>query len=208
MRVPRDLYSVGDVGTPVVVPCALGDPTRAARLRRAPYDRGSRAGRARGSRRGRLLRPQHRLPHPPVLLAPVTYVALETLRFLPVGVLTVLSLARTRRDRSRMLLVAATAGAGTLLIAVVVLAVEIGPPWQWPGPSDSILPAIGCLLGVSLTLVWLAGRPARRRLLVGLGPTLLAAPILVGLVLIGTAEREPLVRESPAVTSDGEASTV
>jgi len=48
----------------------------------------------------------------------------------------------------------------------------------------------------------LAGRGARRRGLLVLGATLLAAPILVGLVLLGTAEREPLVRESPAVTSE------
>jgi hypothetical protein len=48
----------------------------------------------------------------------------------------------------------------------------------------------------------LAGRGARRRLLLVLGATLLAAPILVGLVLLGTAEREPLVRESSAVASE------
>jgi hypothetical protein len=136
-----------------------------------------------------------------VVVALAVYVLLETVRFLPVGVLAVLSLPRARSDRLRMLPLAATAGAGSLLLAVVVLVLEIGPPWQWPGPSDLLLPAVGCVLGVSATLLGLAGRGARRLLLV-LSATLLAAPILLGLVLLGTAEREPLVRESPAVTSE------
>ena len=137
-----------------------------------------------------------------VVFALAVYVVLETVRFLPVGVLAVLSLPRPRRDRFRLLPVAVTAGAGSLIIAVGVLVLEIGPPWQWPGPSDLLLPALGCVLGVGATLMVLAGRGARRRLLLALGATLLAAPILVGLVLLGTAEREPLVRESPAVTSE------
>ena len=130
------------------------------------------------------------------------YVLLETVRFLPVGVLAVLSLPRTRGDRLRMFPVAAAASGGSLLIALVVLACGIGPPWQWPGPSDLFLPTVGCLLGVGATLVWLAGRGACRRVLLVLGATLLAAPILCGLVLLGTAEREPLVQDSPAVTSE------
>ena len=137
-----------------------------------------------------------------VVFALAVSVVLETVRFLPVGGLAVLSLPRTRRDRFRMLPVAATAGAGSLIIAVVLLVLEIGPPWHWPGPSDLLLPAVGCVLGVSAALMVLAGRGARRRLLLGLGATLLAAPLLVGLVLLGTTEREPLVRESPAVTSE------
>lgn len=137
-----------------------------------------------------------------VAFALAVYVLLETARFVPVGVLAVLSLAGARRDRFRMLAVAAAAGTGSLLVAVGVLALEIGPPWQWPGPSDLLLPAAGCVLGVGAALVWLAGRGARRRLLLVLGTTLLAAPILAGLVLLGTAEREPLVPDSPAVTSE------
>jgi hypothetical protein len=137
-----------------------------------------------------------------VVFALAVYGLLETVRFLPVGVLAVLSLPRPRRDRFRMLPAAATAGTGSLLIAVGVLVLEIGPPWQWPGPSDLFLPAVGCVLGVGATLVWLAGRGARRRVLLGLGATLLAAPIVVGLALLGAAERAPLVQESPPVTSE------
>jgi hypothetical protein len=137
-----------------------------------------------------------------VAFAVAAYVLLETVRFLPVGVLAVLSLPWTRDDRLRMLPVAATAGAGSLLLVVGVLVLEIGRPWQWPGPSDLFLPAVGCLLGVGATLVWLAGRGARRRALLVLGATVLAGPILIGLVLLGAVEREPLVRESPAVTSE------
>ena len=137
-----------------------------------------------------------------VIFALAVSALLETVRFLPVGILAVLSLPRTRGDRFRMLPAAAAAGAGSLLIAVGVLVLEIGRPWQWPGPSDLLLPAVGCVLGVGATLMVLAGRGARRRLLVGLGATLLAAPILGGLALLGASEREPLVREGPAVTSE------
>jgi hypothetical protein len=136
-----------------------------------------------------------------VVLALAVYVLLEMVRFLPVGVLAVLSVTRTRGERLRMLPGAAAAGAGSLLIALAVLALEIGPPWQWPGPSDLFLPAVGSLLGVGATLVWRAGRGVRRLLLV-LGVPLLAAPLLIGLALLGTAEREPLVRDSPTVTSE------
>ncbi len=62
-----------------------------------------------------------------VVVALAVSVVLETARFLPVGVLAVLSLSRTRRDRFRMLPVATTAGAGSLLIAVVVLVLALGP---------------------------------------------------------------------------------
>jgi hypothetical protein len=137
-----------------------------------------------------------------VAFALAVYVLLETVRFLPVGLLAVLSLPRMRSDRFGTLLVAGLAGAGSLIIAVVALGLEIGAPWAWPGPSDLVLPAAGCILGVGAALVGLAGRGARRRLLLGLGATLLAAPILAGLVLLGTAEREPLVPGSPAVTSE------
>ena len=137
-----------------------------------------------------------------VALALALYVLLETVRFLPVGVLAVMSLVGPRGDRLRMLPVAAAAGAGSVLIAVGVLALELGPPWRWPGPSDLLLPAVGCVLGVGATLVWWAGRGARRRLLLGLGATLLATPVLVGLALLGTAEREPLVPQGPVVTSE------
>ncbi|HEY7435122.1 MAG TPA: hypothetical protein VIE41_08275 [Methylomirabilota bacterium] len=137
-----------------------------------------------------------------VVLGLAVSLSLELGRFLPVGVLAVLSLPGPRRDRSRTLPAAATAGVASLLIALVVLVLEIGPPWPRPGPSDLFLPAVGCLLGVGATLVWLAGRAARRRLLLGLGATLLAAPIVGGLGLLAMAEREPLVRNSPAVTSE------
>jgi hypothetical protein len=138
-----------------------------------------------------------------VLFALAVYVLLETVRFLPVGLLAVLSLPRARADRVSLLPVTAMAGAGSsLIIAVVVLGFEIGPAWTWPGPSDLALPAVGCALGVGAALAWLVGRGARRRVLLGLGATVLATPILAGLVLLATAEREPLVPDSPAVTSE------
>ena len=126
----------------------------------------------------------------------------EVARFLPVGVLAVLSLPLGPGDRLRALPVTAGAGAGSLIIATMVVTLEIGRPWQWPGPSDLFLPAVGCAFGIGASLTWLAGRRARRRVLVGLGATFLAAPILLGLALLAAAEPEPLVHESPAVTSE------
>lgn len=126
----------------------------------------------------------------------------EVARFLPVGVLAVLSLPLGRGDRLRALPVTAGAGAGSLIIATMVVTLEIGRPWQWPGPSDLFLPVLGCALGIGASLTWLAGRRARRRVLVGLGAAFLAAPSLLGLALLAAAEPEPLVHESPAVTSE------
>jgi hypothetical protein len=138
-----------------------------------------------------------------VIFAVTVYVLLEILRFLPVGVLVVLSVARPRGDRLRMLAVAAIAAAGSLMIATVVVVLEIGRPWQWPGPLDLLLPAAGCALGIGATFAWLTGREARRRLLLAVAAMVLAAPILLGLALLAVAERDPLVRESPVVTSEG-----
>jgi hypothetical protein len=70
-----------------------------------------------------------------VAFALAVYVLLETVRFLPVGVLAVLSLVGTRDDRLRMLPVAAAAGAGSLLIAVGVLAVETRPAQRACSPG-------------------------------------------------------------------------
>ena len=134
-----------------------------------------------------------------VALALAVYAAVEVLRFVPVGILAVLSLPRTLDDRARMLLPAVAAGAGSLVIASLVLTREIG--WQWPGPSDLFLPALGCAVGVAACLGWRGGRTAWRRALITLVVVLLAAPIVAGVAVLAVYEREPLVRASPAVTS-------
>jgi hypothetical protein len=76
-----------------------------------------------------------------VALALAVYAVVEVLRFVPVGILAVLSVPRALHDGTRILLLAVAAGAGSLAIAGLVLTREIG--WQWPGPSDLVLPAIG-----------------------------------------------------------------
>src|SRR6266545_2689773 len=65
-----------------------------------------------------------------VALALAAYSLVEVLRFVPVGILAVLSMPRALGDRARGLLLAATAGAGSLVITGLVLTREIG--WQWP----------------------------------------------------------------------------
>jgi hypothetical protein len=134
-----------------------------------------------------------------VAVALVVYAVVEVLRFVPVGILTVLSVPRALHDRVRMLLLAAGAGAGSLVIASLVLTREVG--WQWPGPSDLVLPAIGCAVGVAACLGWRGGWNAWRRALITFVVVLLTAPVVAGIALFAVSEREPLVRESPAVTS-------
>ena len=134
-----------------------------------------------------------------VALALAAYALVEVLRFVPVGILAVLSAPRTLGERARVLLLAAAAGAGSLVITALVLTREIG--WQWPGPSDLVLPVMGCAVGVSGCLGWLGGRIAWRRTLLVLVVLPLAAPVVAGLALLAASEREPLVRESPTVTS-------
>jgi hypothetical protein len=135
-----------------------------------------------------------------VALALAAYALVEVLRFVPVGILAVLSIPRALGDRAGGLLLAATAGAGSLVITGLVLTREIG--WQWPGPSDLVLPVMGCAAGVALSLGWLGGRIAWRRTLIMLVVLPLAASAVAGMVLLAVSEREPLVRESPAVTSE------
>jgi hypothetical protein len=135
-----------------------------------------------------------------VALALAVYVVVEVLRFVPVGILAVLSAPRALGDRAQIPLLAVAAGAGSLVIAGFVLTREIG--WQWPGPSDLFLPALGCTLGVGACLGWVGGHIVGRGALMTLVVLLLVAPVVAGIALLAVSEREPLVRESPAPTSE------
>jgi hypothetical protein len=135
-----------------------------------------------------------------VALALAVYVVVEVLRFVPVGILAVLSAPRALSDRAQKPLLAAAAGAGSLIIAGLVLTREIG--WQWPGFSDLFLPTMGCTLGVGACLGWVGGRIAWRGALMTLVVLLLVAPVVVGIAILAVSEREPLVRESPVPTSE------
>jgi hypothetical protein len=135
-----------------------------------------------------------------VALALAVYVVVEVLRFVPVGILAVLSAPRALGDRAQIPLLAVAAGAGSLVIAGFVLTSEIG--WQWPGPSDLFLPALGCTLGVGACLGWVGGHIVWRGALVTLVVLLLVAPVVAGIALLAVTEREPLVRDSPAPTSE------
>jgi len=135
-----------------------------------------------------------------VVFALAVYALVEIARFLPVGLLAMLTLPRTRGVRT--LALAGAAVLESVIIAAIVLVLELGRPWQWPGPSDLLLPAVGCTLGVGAGLTWLAGPGTGRRVLLALAAILLVAPVLLGVALYAAAEPEPLVRESPAVTSE------
>src|SRR3989442_508232 len=133
-----------------------------------------------------------------VALGLAVYAVVEVLRFVPMGILAVLSVPRALGDRARMLRLAAAAGGGSLIIAGLVLMRELG--WQWPGPSDLFLPVLGCAVGMGACLGWLGGRIVWRRALLTLVVLLLVAPVVAGMALFAVSEREPLVRECPTVT--------
>lgn len=135
-----------------------------------------------------------------VALALAAYALVEVLRFVPVGILAVLSAPRALNTRARVLLLAAAAGGGSLAIAALVLTREIA--WQWPGPSDLVFPVMGCTVGVGTCLGWLGGRIAWRRTVMALVFLTLAMPVVACLALLAVSEREPLVRESPTITSE------
>jgi hypothetical protein len=61
---------------------------------------------------------------------------------------------------------------------------------------------MGCGVGVGECLGWLGGRIAWRCALMAFVVLLLAAPVVAGIALLAVSEREPLVREIPAVTSE------
>ena len=126
-----------------------------------------------------------------VALALAVYAMVEILRFVPVGMLAVLSVSRT---------LGAAAAAGSLLVTGLLVAYEIG--WQWPGALDLALPIMGCALGAGACLGWVSGRLTWRGALVTLVGLLLVPPLVAGITMLAVSEREPFVRASPAPTSE------
>jgi hypothetical protein len=127
------------------------------------------------------------------------YTVLEIARFVPMGVLAVLS---TPGPRPLTALSGAGAAVASLAVAAAVLVLEIGQPWQVPGPSDFMLPAAGCALGVGAAVAWRGGRTVRRAILVLLATASVAVPVVLGAILFAAVEPEAVVQSSPAVTSD------
>lgn len=124
-----------------------------------------------------------------VALAVGIALVLETLRFVPLGVLTALVAAgRTLR-----------ALAAALATATVALAVHLR---AWPGPVDLALPWLGAALGVAAVWLWRAPSRSRRRTLwwtAGLAAATGALAVTAGLLAL---EPAPLGFEPSPVTSD------
>ena len=134
-----------------------------------------------------------------VVIALALHALVEVVRFVPVGALATLSLPAAIERRTRKWPAAAAA---SLVITIAVLTLEFGRPWQWVGPLDCALPFLGCLLGIVVGHAAQAGPNGLRRVLVAVAATLVAVPALFGAALLAAAEREPLIRDRRAVTSE------
>lgn len=126
-------------------------------------------------------------------------VALQWLRYAPLGMLAVLAMPDREGRLARGFRVALPATVVALFLAPFALAARAG--WTLPGPFELVLPSVGILLGVWAGLAWRRGWWSRLVFL----PKLAALGILLllgGLVLAGLAlEREPAVPEKPPITS-------
>lgn len=129
----------------------------------------------------------------------LVWVALQSLRFAPLGFLAVFALPDREGRLSRTLRVALPAVGVALVLAALVLGARAG--FSVPGPFELLLPAAGILLGVWAGLAWRRGWWSRLFFL----PKLAAVGALVvlgGLALAVLAlEPEPAVAEAAPIAS-------
>jgi hypothetical protein len=126
-------------------------------------------------------------------------VALQWLRYAPLGLLGVLAMPDREGRLARGFRVALPATVVALVLALLALAARAG--WTPPGPFELVLPSLGILLGVWAGLAWRRGWWSRLVFL----PKLAVLGVLLllgGLALAVLAlEREPAVPESPPIAS-------
>ncbi len=134
-----------------------------------------------------------------VAKGPLLRVALQWLRYAPLGLLGVLAMPDREGRLARGFRVALPATVVALVLALLALAARAG--WTPPGPFELVLPSLGILLGVWAGLAWRRGWWSRLVFL----PKLAVFGVLLllgGLALAVLAlEREPAVPESPPIAS-------
>ena len=128
-----------------------------------------------------------------------TAAALEAARFVPVGLLLVLSLPRRIRWWRRLLLVTAPALGTSLALALALAALRRG---GWPALPAATLPMAGALLGTWMGLAWTGGPRARIVFLPKLA-VLAVAFVMAGVAVAAVAVQDrPLAFEPPEVASE------
>jgi hypothetical protein len=129
----------------------------------------------------------------------VVWGALQAVRFVPLGLLAVLSFPDRAGRLARGLRVALPAFALSLVLACTALAARSG--FTLPGLFELLVPAAGILLGAWAGLAWRRGWWSRLLFLPKLA-VLAAGLLLAGVVLVWAAlEREPAVPEPAPLTS-------
>jgi hypothetical protein len=125
--------------------------------------------------------------------------ALQWLRYAPLGLFAVLAMPDRDGRLARAFRVALPATVVALGLALLALAARAG--WTPPGPFEAILPSLGILLGVWAGLAWRRGwwsRLAFLPKLAVLGLLLLVGGLALALLAL---EGEPAVPESPRLSS-------
>jgi hypothetical protein len=130
--------------------------------------------------------------------------AVEVLRFLPLGLLSVFAFPDRPRRLARILLVLLPALGLGLLLAVLALTLESqGREGAAPGPLDIVLPVMGIFLGAGAGLAWRRGPRARLLLLPTVALAAVAALLLAGAAVGASLEVEPSAPAPPVVDSAG-----
>jgi hypothetical protein len=132
-----------------------------------------------------------------------TWVFLEVLRFVPLGLLAVFVWPDRSRRLQRGLGVALPALLLAGGVAVVALAVRMRLSSALPGPLDLVLPGVGIALGIGVGLAWRRGAWARVLFLPKLAALAGLLVLLVGGLAWTSLEASPSAPEPPTVDSTG-----
>ena len=127
--------------------------------------------------------------------------ALEALRFAPLGLLAVFLFADRSLKLVRLVRVGLPAFAFGLCAAAAALWLRDRSAGV-PGPSDLLLPALGVWLGVLVALALRRGLFALLFLPLKLAVAAVAVGLVLALLLASSLEHEPAVPEAPAIRTE------
>jgi len=136
------------------------------------------------------------------LLAALSHLAGQSLRFLPLGLLIPLSLPRAKDRWQRLFLNLLPALIIVPALVVSVRGFDIADGWIMPGPLDLILPLLGALVGTWIGMKLLRGPMALVWMLLKAAFAVLLVGVLALAALQLAIEPEPLEIDTEEVTSE------